>query len=113
MSDYDNQRDIDVEGQRAALFYQSPPRACAKCGQSIIDDLSEWTDGAGLYWHGACRPLGSGAVTVPREVLEFFEFCDHVFVPFTGQQEELMISLRKARVAMGRPEYASWERKPR
>lgn len=78
MDDYDKQKDIDAEGQRAAIFHQAPK-----------------------------------TVTVPREVLEFFEFCDHAFVPFDGQQEELMISLRKARVAMGRPEYAPWERERR
>jgi hypothetical protein len=41
-----------------------------------------------------------GMVTVPKEVLEFYTFCDIAFVPFTGQHEELMKSLRLARKAM-------------
>lgn len=53
------------------------------------------------------QPSAPGVVTVtagfalvPREVLEFYEFADMVFEPFTSQQEQLLISLKKARAAV-------------
>lgn len=43
---------------------------------------------------------GGDFVSVPREVLDFFNFASTIFVPFTSQQQELQISLMKARDAM-------------
>ena len=41
-----------------------------------------------------------GWVSVPKEVKDFYDFADTVFVPFTSQQEELKKSLDLARNAM-------------
>lgn len=50
---------------------------------------------------GRLTALRSGSVVlVPKEVLEFYRFADMVFVPFTSQQEQLYLSLDKARRAM-------------
>lgn len=36
------------------------PHECSGCGKLIINDIQEWTDGKGRYWHGICvPPLGN------------------------------------------------------
>lgn len=46
------------------------------------------------------RKVPEGCAIVPKEVVDFYSFATMVFEPFTSQQEQLMISLRKAKAAM-------------
>jgi len=68
-------------------------RKCTRTDAGIISDAID-------HLHSQNRLLADGEVGVPIEVLNLYDFMCMTFAPITSQQEQIKISLNKAKAAM-------------
>lgn len=90
----------EIRDSHAASWGMSPEgRAYLAKIDAAIAAPAAASDPVAYAWQ-SLRDVLVGYVLVPKEILEFYQFADIVFVPVTSQQEQLKISLDKARKAI-------------